>query len=269
MSWDRPSVIQDGAKTSDAIKVATDLTPARADSSAFGKPVSVEVPLIMRALGLAAPGSWVLLTAALWWAWRAVALYARGELGSTPAQNTVLAWGLFADLVMIHLVFALARTVQVAATAAADPRHIYVVVIKRAVFGLFFASTLLRILDVVQSSMVGHPPDQEFWSTVLQEPGLLASGPVVGAVVIAAAATAIGRYALGCDLEITQSLAEYWDRKKATLLAGTGLALAFLCALVMVTGKPYGGRGRLVEVGAPGALIDAMNQRSAAERPKL
>ena len=269
MSWDRPSVVQGGAKTSDAIRIEAQLTPARHDSSAFAKPVAANVPFAVRAMGLAAPGSWVLLTTSLWWGWRATATYARGELGNTAAQNTALAWGLIADLVMIQLVFAIARMVTVAAGVAADPRHAYAVFTKRLVFAAFFFSTLLRILDVVQSSMSGHQPDAEFWGTVLRDPGLLFTGPVVGAVFIAAGATAIGRYALSCDLEITQSLAEYWDQKRSMTLAGTGLAVTAMLALALMTGSPYGGRGRLVEIGAPGALLTALDERAAHARPKL
>lgn len=265
MSWDRPSPLQDGAKTSDAIRIAAE-APARADSSAFQKPVAAHVSLTVRVIGLAAPGSWGLLTAAMWWAWRVTAMYARGEVGGAASQNTALAWGLFADLVMVHLCFILARVVAVSTTAECDLRHRYVTIVKRSLFVLFFLSTMLRILDVVQSAMVQRPPDAEFWLGVMRDPDLLVSGPVFGALAISTAATAIGRYAVGCDLEITQSLAEFWDHRKAITLTAIGLAVTLLLSLAMMTGKPYGGRGRLVEIGAPAALLQAIDRKNALTR---
>ena len=269
MHWDRPSPVQDPAKTSDAIRVESQHTPARADSDAFAQQVAAPVSSLARTIGLTSPSSWVLMTAAMWWAWRLTAVFARGELTGPHSQPVALFSGLFADLVLLQLIFGGARLTAVATTANADLSHAYVTIIKRVIFVVFFVSTLFRILDVVQSAMVQREPDAEFWLTVLREPDLLFAGPVFGAALIAIAATAIGRYALGCDLEITQSLAEFWDRKKAiTLTAGSVIVCAIL-GLGMATGSPYGGRGRLVEVGAPSALLQALAQRAAGSRAKL
>ena len=245
------------------------MTPARADSDAFAQNAAVPISPLARLVGLSVPGSWVLLTAAMWWAWRITAVFARDELVGPHAQPTALAWGMIADLVMIHATFCVARLTAVATTPKSDVRHPYVTVVKRFVFSSFFVSTLLRILDVVQSAMVHRPPDEEFWLAILREPDLILSGPLLGAMVIAVAATAIGRYAVGCDLEITQSLAEFWDQRKAIVLTASSLIVSLLLALAMVTGSPYGGRGRLVEIGAPQALINAFDHRKSAARPML
>ncbi len=269
MHWDRPSPVQNPANTSDAIRVAAERTPARGDSDAFSRQAAASVSPIVRTLGLAAPSSWVLMTAAMWWAWRVTAVFAREELTGPNSQPIALISGLVADLVLVQLAFSAARLTLVATTANADLGHAYVKFVKRFVFLLFFASTLFRILDVVQSAMVHRQPDQDFWLTVIREPDLLVSGPVFGAATIAVAATAIGRYAMGCDLEITQSLAEFWDQRKAITLTAGSLIVCALLSLVLITGKPYGGRGRLVEVGAPAALIHALSHRSASSRPTL
>jgi hypothetical protein len=269
MHWDRPSPVQNPATTSDAIRVASHHTPARADSDAFSQQAAANISSLQRTLGLIAPSSWVLMTAALWWGWRVTAAFARDELSGVQAQPVALISGIIADLVMIQLVFVAARLTAVATTPAADIRHLYVTVVKRMIFFLFFASTLFRILDIVQSAMVHRPPDEEFWLTVIREPDLLVSGPVFGAIVIAIASTAIGRYAMNCDLEITQSVAEYWDQKKAITLTAGSLIVCAVLSLIFITGSPYGGRGRLVEIGAPSALIHALAHRSALLRPTL
>ncbi len=269
MHWDRPSPVQNPATTSDAIRVGAEHTPGRTDSDAFATQAAGNVSPLARTLGLIAPSSWVLMTAAMWWAWRITAVFARDELVGAHAQPVALISGLIADLVVIQLAFSAARLTAVATTPGADIRHTYVTIVKRAIFVLFFLSTLFRILDVVQSAMVHRQPDEDFWLTVIREPDLLVSGPVFGATAIAVAATAIGRYALGCDLEITQSLAEYWDQRRAITLTAGSLLVSAVLALGMMTGKPYGGRGRLVEVGAPVALIQAMAHRTALLRPTL
>ncbi len=269
MHWDRPSPVQNPANTSDAIRVAAGHTPANTDSDAFARQSAANISPIARTLGLTSPSSWVLMTAAMWWGWRLTAVFARDELTGANAQPLALISGLIADLVLIQLTFAATRLTVVATTEAADIRHLYVTIVKRAVFVVFFVSTLFRILDVVQSAMVHRPPDEDFWLTVIREPDLLVSGPVFGAVFIAIAATAIGRYAVGCDLEITQSLAEYWDQRKAITLTSGSLIVCLVLALGMMTGRPYGGRGRLVEVGAPSALLSALAHRTASLRPTL
>ncbi len=269
MHWDRPSPVQNPAKTSDAIRVESHHTPARADSDAFTREAAAQVSPIARILGLSAPSSWVLMTTAMWWAWRVTAIYARDELTGPHAQPIALFSGLFADLVIIQLAFAAARLTAVATTPTADVRHIYVTVVKRLIFLLFFLSTMLRILDVVQSAMMHRPPDEDFWIHVIREPDLMVSAPVLFAVLIAAAGTAIGRYAIGCDLEITQSLAEFWDQRKAVTMTAGSLIVCAVLSLLLMTGSPYGGRGRLVEVGAPVALVQAMANRSALLRPTL
>ena len=269
MHWDRPSPVQNPATTSDAIRVASQHTPARADSDAFSQQAAANIAPMQRTLGLAAPSSWVLMTAGLWWGWRLTAAFARDELIGPHAQTAALISGLIADLVLIQLVFVAARLTAVATTPSVDLRHVYVTIVKRAAFFVFFASTLFRILDIVQSAMAHRPPDEEFWLTVIREPDLLVSGPVFGALAISAAATAIGRYAMGCDLELTQSVAEYWNQKKAVTLTAGSLIVCALLSLVFMTGSPYGGRGRLVEIGAPAALVHAMAHRSALLRPTL
>lgn len=269
MHWDRPSPVQNPAKTSDAIRVAAEHTPARSDSDAFSQQAAAPISPLLRTVGLAAPSSWVLMTAAMWWGWRITAVFARDELTGPNGQPVALISGLIADLVIIQLAFAAVRLTAVATTPNADIRHVYVIIVKRIIFALFFVSTLLRILDVVQSAMLHRQPDQEFWLTVIREPDLLFSGPAFGAVVIAIAATAIGRYALDCDLEITQSLAEFWDHSKAISLTAGSLIVCVFLSIGLITGAPYGGRGRLVEVGAPAALLQAVAHRSSALRPTL
>ncbi len=269
MHWDRPSPVQNPATTSDAIRVAAEHTPARADSDAFARQVAAPVSLTARTIGLTLPSSWVLMTTAMWWAWRVTAMFAREELVGPHAQHVALFSGLFADLILVQFTFSAARLTLVATTPSAEIHHPYVSGMKRLVFTRFFLSTLFRILDVVQSAMAHRVPDAEFWMTVIREPDLLVSGPVFGAVLVAAAATAIGRYAVGCDLEITQSLAEYWDQRKAITLTATTLLVTAVLGLGMATGSPYGGRGRLVEVGAPSALVQALAHRTAVARPTL
>lgn len=275
MTWDKP-------------RRATGQRPATEDSNVYatlaGRPSSevVELPAgapepkwsgAVRTLGLLLPSSWVWLTVCLWWTWRLLALYARGDFDAVPADSPRLLAGLCQDLFAVATLFGLLRLVCAVASADRDPRTSATVWAGRVAMALLAGSALIRIVDLVHCALEKTAPTVAFWSRLVQSPGsVLLHGGAFAALVAAIATAAVGRYAMTSDLETAWRLAGPLPRGRALLLTGVSCALGLAATWASLAGVwRHGERdwGRNPELHALAGLVDALEQRDRAQPARL
>jgi hypothetical protein len=227
----------------------------------------------VRTLGLLLPSSWVWLTVCVWWTWRLLALYARGDFDAVPADSPRLLAGLAQDLFAMATLFGLLRLVCALASPDRDPRTSATVWATRIAMVLLGFSALVRIVDLVHCALEKTAPTVAFWLRLVQSPGsVLLHGGAFAALVSAIATAAIGRYALSSDLETAWRLAGPVPRGRALLLTIVSCALGLAATVASLTGVwRHGERdwGRNPELHALAGLHDALEQRDRALPPKL
>lgn len=227
----------------------------------------------VRTLGLLLPSSWVWLTVCLWWAWRLLALYARGDFDVVPMGSTRLLVGLLTDLAIVHCLFTAVRLVALMTAADRGQNRATVVWMTRIMMAAMAASALMRIVDVVLCALEQAPPSVDFWLRLMADPGsVLLQGGVFAAIGTAAATAAVGRYAMNCDLEAAAHLASRMQHRRALALTGASLLAGLLAVGAGSAAVASAGArdwGRSPELYAIRTFDQALSRRQQASLPHL
>lgn len=244
--------------------------PARAESDGF-EPQVVDGPWDphLRVAWLLLPSRWVWLSATVWWAWRLLAIHARGEFEAVGPASLALARGMLADVVILFAVFSGIRALTRLASPHLDPRTRGSRLAANAAMVLLFGSCLARIVDVVHGAVEKVPPTPAFWQSLKAAPlEYVFDTAALAAVLVSLAVAALVRYFVACDLESAQTTVGPMPPHQSTgLLYGVavgGLALAAVFLLIdSVPDRGPSEWGRLPEVQM------AQSARVAAAREAL
>ncbi len=275
MTWDkprrptgtRPSALDSNVYATAAARAGSDTVETR-DVTAEPKWSGA-----VRVLGLLLPSSWVWLTVCVWWTWRLLALYARGDFETVPTDSPLLLAGMAQDLFAAHTVFATVRLVCALASPDRDPRTTATLWTTRLAMVVFAISALFRIVDLVHCALEKSAPGVAFWRKLLETPlAVLLQGGAFAAIIAALATGAIGRYAMSSDLETAWRLASWMPRGRSRALTALSCVLGIAATAATLTGAwRHGERDwrRNPELHAISALIDAAEQRDRAMTPHL
>lgn len=229
----------------------------------------------LRVAGLVLPSAWVALTALVWWAWRLLAIHARGEFETASMASLALARGLFVDLIVLYAVFAAVRAVTRLSSPYLDTRTKGSHLAANVAMVLLSVSCLARIIDVVHGAVEKVPPTAAFWQRLLVDPAeYLFDNAALAAVLVSVVVAALVRYFVACDLETAQTVSGPMPPRTATgLLFGVAAGAAALAALVLVldvvTERPPNDWGRVPEVQMLQSLGQAADRQALTATPEL
>lgn len=258
MNWDKPSPRQRGDfRDSEKFAAVGYVEPPRPPSELHlvGGPEPKWYPMV-RIAGLILPSSWLWLTVCLWWAWRLVGLYARDAMQANSIGAFRLSTGLLIDAIQVFAVFSLVRAVSALASPDRDIRNLSSKLAIWTATSWLFVTALLRIIDVIHCSIEKTPPTPLFWRHIIEDPAAyLLHGGAFTAVVTAFCTAGLARYALGCDGETAQTLAEPMPRARSLALT-LGSATAVVAAAAWLAwsqadvARPPSDWGRMPELHA-------------------
>ncbi len=186
----------------------------------------------VRVLGLLLPSSWVWLTVCLWWAWRVLAMYARGEQAALQVAAPGLWLGLLLDAMFLQTLFATTRLLAALSGSDRNRRHSVVTWTTWMMLVIMACSAMLRIGELVHCAVERTPPTAAFWRQLIDQPStVVLQGAFFACAAAALVTAAIGRYSMRCDLQTASDLMERLSPRKALAL----IALSVLLSAVTLT----------------------------------
>ena len=212
------------------------------------------------------------LTVCLWWAWRLVGLYARDAMQASSAGAVRLSSGLIVDAIQVFAVFSVVRVVSALASPERETRNTATRIAIWVATAWLFVTAVLRIVDVIHCSIEKTPPTAAFWRHIIEDPSAyLLHGGAFTAVVTALCTAGVARYALGCDVETAQTLAEPMPKGRSLALtlasaAAVVIAAGWLTWTQANTTRPPTDWGRMPELHALQTFRAGLAEAQAVQR---
>lgn len=273
MNWDKPSPRQRGDfRESDKYRAAIGYVEQSRPPSeilVINGPEPKWYPAV-RIAGLLLPSSWLWLTVCLWWAWRLIGLYARDAMNGASPGAVRLSTGLVIDAIQVFAIFSLVRVISALASHDRNPHNRASRITVWLATAWLFLMALLRIVDVIHCSIEKTPPTATFWRHIIDDPSAyLLHGGAFTAVVTALCTAGVARYALGSDLESSQTLAEPMPQGRSLALTLASAAVGIGAAVFLSWTQAHANRpptdwGRLPELHALQTFRAGLTQSETA-----